>query len=344
MTQRRSGNRAHEPAHPDCCRQVPDIRRTAADHVEGRDDDQHVQAPADERLETISPTRLAAPGTRAISRKPCIKRVTAALSPTTRSPSTCSWPSSNAASTRVAAPVAKIALTPAVATTPPRRSGRPPFRRSRAPTSCCLLQRAPAACSRATAATPGAPAGRASTRCRRRPQRHDCVTLIRKRADGRDRERRRTDEGNTSRNRSRRNRSASDAAKGASTAAGSMRATPAMPTAEVPPTRYANTPSATKCAHSAATSPPDAARPAAAARSAPRRRDSQLPRRPHRASQPFARRKGNGTCPGARGSSGDLVGGPAPGGAPGGGLFWARPRGAGAGAPGRTRALRTGVI
>ena len=53
-----------------------------------------------------------------------------------------------------------------------------------------------------------------------------------------------------SRNRSRRKRSPSDAANGAASAAGSIRTTPAIPTATAPPSSYAKIPNATKCAHS----------------------------------------------------------------------------------------------
>ena len=61
-----------------------------------------------------------------------------------------------------------------------------------------------------------------------------------------------------SRNRSRRKRSPSDDANGAMAAAGSRRMSPAIPTAVDPPWLYANTPRATKCAHSAHTNAPQA--------------------------------------------------------------------------------------
>ena len=60
------------------------------------------------------------------------------------------------------------------------------------------------------------------------------------------------------RNRSRRKRSPRDEANGAIAAAGSSRSRPATPTAAEPPWPYANTPSATKCAHSADISAPQA--------------------------------------------------------------------------------------
>ena len=62
----------------------------------------------------------------------------------------------------------------------------------------------------------------------------------------------------TSRNRSRRKRSPRDDANGAIAAAGSRRMRPAIPTAVDPPWLYANTPRATKCAHSAEISAPQA--------------------------------------------------------------------------------------
>src|SRR2546430_10336577 len=61
-----------------------------------------------------------------------------------------------------------------------------------------------------------------------------------------------------SRSRSRRNRSPSEAAPGAMTAAGKSRISPARPTAVAPPASYANTPSATKYAHSALIAAPHA--------------------------------------------------------------------------------------
>ena len=61
-----------------------------------------------------------------------------------------------------------------------------------------------------------------------------------------------------SRKRSRRKRSPRDAANGATAAAGSRRTRPATPTAAAPPRSYANTPSATKCAHSAPIAAPHA--------------------------------------------------------------------------------------
>ena len=51
--------------------------------------------------------------------------------------------------------------------------------------------------------------------------------------------------------RSRRPRSASGAANGATTADGTMRSSPTSPTAVAPPSRYATMPSATVKAHSA---------------------------------------------------------------------------------------------
>src|SRR5262249_25893860 len=56
----------------------------------------------------------------------------------------------------------------------------------------------------------------------------------------------------------RRNRPPSDAALGATTAAGKSRTSPARPTPDAPPASYANTPSATKYAHSALIAAPQA--------------------------------------------------------------------------------------
>ena len=102
-----------------------------------------------------------------------------------------------------------------------------------------------------------------------------------------------------SRNRSRRKRSPRDAANGAITAAGSRRTTPAMPTAVVPPWSYANTPRATKCAHSADTEAPQAnsARRTSTFRAATRRAANTWRRRvtitvnptPHRDATPGLR-------------------------------------------------------
>ena len=62
----------------------------------------------------------------------------------------------------------------------------------------------------------------------------------------------------TARKRSRLKWSPNEAAKGATSAAGSRRTSPAIPTAAVPPELYAKTPSATKCAHSAVIAAPQA--------------------------------------------------------------------------------------
>ena len=84
-----------------------------------------------------------------------------------------------------------------------------------------------------------------------------------------------------SRNRSRRKRSPRDDANGAMAAAGSRRMRPATPTAVDPPWLYANTPSATKCAHSAHTHAPQAssARRMSAFRAATRREANAWMRR-----------------------------------------------------------------
>ena len=94
-----------------------------------------------------------------------------------------------------------------------------------------------------------------------------------------------------SRKRSRGKRSPSEAANGATSAAGNRRTRPAIPTADAPPCSNAKTPSATKCAHSAATAAPHASstRLTFSFRTAAVRAESTRPRRPTRRLNPFAR-------------------------------------------------------
>ena len=138
----------------------------------------------------------------------------------------------------MAAPVAKIALTPAVATSAAAAIG---------PTTVPALSSTDVVLFAATSSC-GVLASDGKQRLQRGPEERrrdaddscrgdDGVALVRKRSEAETASAVAPMTAIASKNRSRRKRSASDAANGASTAAGNIRATPAMPTAEVPPTR-----------------------------------------------------------------------------------------------------------
>ena len=141
----------------------------------------------------------------------------------------------------------------------PRARARREFRRSQRSTSRRSRRSAPPACARVTAAVPAAPAESA---WRARPTTlANANTRTRSSANAAAADAARATAPRSvsvKRKRSRRNRSPREAANGATAAAGNKRTRPAIPTAAVPPSWYAKTPSATKCAHSAAIAAPQA--------------------------------------------------------------------------------------
>ena len=137
------------------------------------------------------------------------------------------------------------------------RQGSEPFDGRRSAVRADQLLRLP--CERGKA-TPAGRAGRASTRARRRAARTKTSTSFSpaKNAAADPASAAASDQRDTARKRSRLKWSPNEAAKGATSAAGSRRTSPAIPTATVPPELYAKTPSATKCAHSAVIAAPQA--------------------------------------------------------------------------------------
>ena len=207
----------------------------------------------------MRPTRSRARGTSLIASKPCQTSARAPLGAATTRPSTETRASKAAETTRAAAAATKTASTLIKVTSSPAASGP-----SKVP-RLSIVEVAPFAAisSRAVRARDGSSAISAGRNSVEQTPTSDPATntIVRSSiaapmaemtsaaAPSRTR---------ASRNRSRRKRSPKEAANGAIAAAGSRRRRPATPTAVEPPWPYANTPSATKCAHSADISAPQA--------------------------------------------------------------------------------------
>ena len=259
--QRDRAERADQASGTDRGRQVSDLRCPSVEHLVGDDDDEDVQAPAYERLRGDEADEQP----RARDLPDCREALpdldsTSCSQVQGRRPGTDTRASRPAETRRAAAPTAKTAATSANATSTPAASGP-----SRVP-RLSIVEVAPLAAisSRAVRASDGSSdmrAGRKSVeesrpRIRRRRRRCDrpSAAPTAETSESRRAQRARL----PSRKRSRRKRSPREDANGAIAAAGSKRMRPAIPTAVDPPWLYANTPSATKCAHSAEIDAPQA--------------------------------------------------------------------------------------
>ena len=209
--------------------------------------------------EAMRPTSNRARGTSPIALKPCQTSTPAVFAGAGTRPGTDTRASRPADTRRAAAPTAKTAPTSANATSTPAPSG--PRRVPR----LSIVEVAPFAAisSLAVLASDGSSAMRAGRKSVEETPTADpaAKTTMRSSMTAPAAETRRAAAPRSTtpdRNRSRRKRSPREDANGAIAAAGSRRMRPAIPTAVDPPWLYANTPRATKCAHSAEIDAPQA--------------------------------------------------------------------------------------